>query len=346
MSSGSADEVSPDGVTGHHEGVVSTAADVAARARLSRAQVSNYFNNPQLVSSEAKERIGEAIEALGYVRNESARRLRVGSHQTVGLVVLDAWTPFFSEVAQAMEEGALRRGWQLHIANSARDAEREQRQLDYFEAQRVSGLVVVPQGDVVGRLERFAGQGAACVLVDPPADVVLPSTVGSVSVDHVHGGRLAGQHLLQRGCRRIGFVGDPQASRASAERFQGLQEACAGQVVTLYETPQLTLGAGTAAAAALLDQPAHARADGLLVGNDITAIGLMHALSVGGVAVPAAVAVVGYDGIALAAQLPVGLTSVEQPMAELAAEVMAMATREQALGQVVLTPRLQVRASA
>ena len=327
------------------------AEDVAALARLSRSQVSNYFNRPDLVSVEAKRRIRTAIEQLGYVRNEAARQLRAGTNEMLGLVLLDAWAPFFSEVAQAIEEQALHRGWQLQTANSARNEERERQQLDFFEAERVAGLIVVPQGDVLSRMQRLTGQGTSCVLIDPPRDPAVPDLVPSVTVDHRAGGRLAAAHLRERGATRVSFVGDPWTSRASRERLEGLQDGLGGREVRVIQTSDLALGHGTAAAGAILALPVRDRPDAVLVGNDITAIGLVHALLVGGVSVPRDMAVVGYDDIDLAAQVAVPLTTIRQPVDELAAAVTSMAIDRPfdlagPAAHLVLQPRLVVRASA
>jgi LacI family transcriptional regulator len=160
-------------------------SDVARRARLSRSQVSNYFNNPDLVSADARQRISAAIAELGYTRDEAASALRRGTTQMLGLLLLDGWAPYFAELSQAINDEAERRGWYLQVANSSRNENRELRHLNYFEAYRTRGIIVAPQGDISARLEQLTRRGMVCVLLDPPHNHPAPDAIPSVAVDHV-----------------------------------------------------------------------------------------------------------------------------------------------------------------
>src|SRR4051794_3627276 len=167
-----------------------TMIDVARRARLSRSQVSNYFNNPDLVSADARQRISAAIAELGYVRDEAASALRRGTTQMLGLLLLDGWAPYFAELSQAIDDEAERRGWYLQVANSSRNENREMRHLNYFEAYRPRGIIVAPQGDISAQLKQLTKRGMVCVLLDPPHNYPAPDAIPSVAVDHVTGGSL------------------------------------------------------------------------------------------------------------------------------------------------------------
>src|SRR5215217_3395562 len=161
------------------------ASDVARLAHLSRSQVSNYFNNPDLVSADARERISAAIAELGYVRDEAASALRRGTTQMLGLLLLDGWAPYFAELAQAIDDEADRHGWYLQVANSSRDENREMRHLNYFEAYRTRGIIVAPQGNISARLQQLTERGMVWVLLDPPSGHSAPASIPSVAVDHV-----------------------------------------------------------------------------------------------------------------------------------------------------------------
>lgn len=334
---------------------VARARDVARLANLSRSQVSNYFNNPDLVSAASKERIRSAIDDLGYVRNESARQLRVGSSNMLGLLLLDAWLPYFAEISRGVEDEAERRGWHLQFANSARDENRELRHLDFFQARQLQGIIIVPQGDVSDRLRHLADKGIACVLLDPPHHHPVPLSVPSIAVDHIAGGALAADHLVQRGGRQFAFVGHPRRSGHSADRLAGFQSKIntspSHDQVRVFETDDLTFGDGTQAASQILALPRAEWPDAVLAANDLTAFGLMHALSSHGVAVPGDVRIVGYDDIALAVQLATPLTTIRQPAAllgRLAADMVIEQIEgrsEQPLHRL-LQPELVVRASS
>lgn len=332
------------------------ASDVARLAALSRSQVSNYFNNPDLVSERAKDRIRGAIEQLGYVPDESARQLRVGSSRMIGLLVTDAWAPFFADVCRAVENEAIRLGWHLQVANSARDSERETKHLEFFQARRVQGLIVVPQADTSPRLLSLADRGVSSLLLDPPHHHPVPVTIPSVAVDHELGAALAADHLHDRSRRRFAFVGDAGRQRHSADRLTGFRRRLAelgqGDQLRVVETEDLSLGAGTWAAGELFRLPKDERPDAVFAGNDLTALGVMHAFSSHGLQVPGDVSVVGYDDIDLADQFAVPLTTIRQPTAELGARAAGLvidrigADLDAVAPHEVLQPTLVVRCSS
>ena len=113
--------------------------EVAAAAGVSVGTVSNVLNKPHLVAESTRDRVHAAIADLGFVRNESARQLRSGASRAIGLVVIDAGDPLFSDVARGVEEPLQEAGGVVLLGNSAGDGEREKRYLELFEEQRVRG---------------------------------------------------------------------------------------------------------------------------------------------------------------------------------------------------------------
>lgn len=329
-------------------------SDVARRARLSRSQVSNYFNNPDLVSAGARQRISAAIAELGYVRDEAASALRRGTTQMLGLLLLDGWAPYFAELSQAIDDEAERRGWYLQVANSSRNENREMRHLNYFQAYRTRGIIVAPQGDISAHLEQLTKRGMVCVLLDPPQNHPAPDAIPSVAVDHVNGGSLAAQHLLDRGSRRFAFVGNT-AQKHSQDRLAGftttIRQSRPDLVVDVIETADLTVGAATPAADHIVRLPAAERPDGLLAANDLLAIGLLHALTNAGLQVPRDIRLVGYDDIDMAAELAAPLSTVRQPIEQLGTTAVRLVIeqidgpRSGEAPHVVLQPELIVRST-
>src|SRR5690349_17074516 len=118
--------------------------EVAQRAGVSLGTVSNVLNRPDAVSEATRRRVLDAIEALGYVRNDSARQLRAGHSRTVAIVVLDIANPFFADVVQGAEQVLEQAGAMLIVCNSGQDAAREGRHLDVLEEQRVQGILFTP----------------------------------------------------------------------------------------------------------------------------------------------------------------------------------------------------------
>src|SRR3954465_12629495 len=110
--------------------------DVAARAGVSLGTVSNVLNRPDRVSAATRARVEQAMAELGFVRNESARQLRAGTSRTLAYVMLDASNPFFTDVAQGIEDAAEADELSLFICNSATSEQREHAHLEHLQQQR------------------------------------------------------------------------------------------------------------------------------------------------------------------------------------------------------------------
>ncbi|MGI5490060.1 LacI family DNA-binding transcriptional regulator [Microtetraspora malaysiensis] len=326
--------------------------DVAAAASVSVGTVSNVLNNPDKVAPATVERVLSAIEELGFVRNDAARQLRAGRSRSIGLVVLDVRNPFFTEVARGAEERAAAEGLTVLLGNSGANSAREAAYLDLFEEQRVHGLLITPLDEELARLERLRRRGTPVVLVDRQAP---PRSFSSVAVDDVAGGFLAAQHLLERGRRRIAFVGGPLGIRQVSDRLEGARRAVAevvGAAIEVFPTESLTVLEGRAAGEALQTRAPAKRPDAVFAANDLLAMGLLQALMLRGkLRVPEDMALIGYDDIDFAATAIVPFSSIRQPAALLGQTAVDLLLQE-ASGrgmkeprQVVFRPELVERAS-
>lgn len=285
--------------------------DVAALAGVSSSTVSNYLNHPHVLRASSREKVRAAIEELGYVPNESARQLRAGSSTALALILLDAWLPYFHELSRGVEDITREAGWSLFFSNSNRDGAQESRNLDMFEAHRVQGIIIYPFGDVVPRLETLADRGIRSVVVGP----IPPSTkVASVLFDDVGGGRLAGEHLLSIGRRRVMFLGSPTVSQSN-DRLAGLRQAVEGTdaAIEVLDVDHLTTDDGMTAGARIAALPSAELPDAIFAANDMVALGVLTQLVRHGIRVPDDVAIIGFDDVAQAHQGVVPLTSVRQP---------------------------------
>jgi len=191
--------------------------EVARRAGVSLGTVSNVLNRPHIVAPATRRRVQSAIEELGFVRNEAARRLRAGRSNTIGLLVLDVANPFFTDVAHGVESLADEHGSTVMLCNSGDNAARERRYLDQLEELRVLGVLITPVEGISPRLEQLIDRGTPVVLVD--RDNGLDTC--AVAVDNVLGGRLATNHLIEQGHRRLAFVGGPLSLQQVSDRHAG-----------------------------------------------------------------------------------------------------------------------------
>jgi len=323
--------------------------DVAVHAGVSVGTVSNALNHPDKVSPATLARIEASIHTLGFVRNDAARQLRLGYSQAIGLIVLDGGNPFFTALSQGAEERASEAGLSVLVGNSAQQADRQQQYLDLFEQQRVRGVLLSPVDSNDAAVARLRQRGIPTILVDAESgDAALPS----VSVDDVAGGRLAMEHLLSIGRRRIGVLAGPVSLQQVHDRLEGARQAIASHPAAQLEVIEcagLTVLDGRAAGSAILERAPEDRPDAILAANDLLAVGAMQALVVTGrLRVPDDVAIIGYDDIDFAAATVVPLSSIRQPASALgrtAIELLLEAERGESPRSVRFTPELIVRES-
>lgn len=326
--------------------------DVAERAGVSVATVSNALNRPDRVSAGTRNRVRAAIDELGYVRSESARQLRAGHSRLLALLVLDIGNPFFVDVARGVETAAQQQQLGVMLCNSGQDAASESLYLSLFAEQRVRGVLVTPADVGSANLEALRRQGIPAVLVDRKIDSEVSC---SVSVDDVAGAALAVRHLAEQGHERIGYVSGPAQLPQVRDRHEGALLAmreCGldDDALSVIEVPALDVPSGRDAGSRLLGR--RERPTAVFCANDLLALGLLQALFAAGVRVPEDVALVGYDDIEFAAAAAVPLTSVRQPAFRIghkAAELLLAETGdggEHTHQQVVYEPELVVRRSS
>ncbi|MEE6274338.1 LacI family DNA-binding transcriptional regulator [Georgenia sp. MJ206] len=332
-----------------HGGHRATIADVARRAAVSVGTVSNVLNRPDRVAPATLSRVRAAIEELDFVRNASARQLREGRVRAVGAVVLDIANPFFTEMSRGIEDRLSRDDYTLMLCSSDEDPGREARYLQLFAEQGVEGILVTPSRRTLDNLARIRKRGTDVVLLDHMSPL---DDLASVAVDDVAGGRLAVDHLLAHGHRRIGFLNGPLSIRQCVDRrdgvVAGLLAAGLDPEEHLVEVGMDSLNANSGAKAMddLLSAPGP-RPTATFCVNDLTALGAMRRLRQLSISVPDQMAVVGYDDVQFAAELTTPLTSVRQPMHEIgwtAADLLL--NKGDGAPHVVFQPTLVVRGSS
>ncbi|MBE8516030.1 LacI family DNA-binding transcriptional regulator [Amycolatopsis sp. H6(2020)] len=326
--------------------------EVAAAAGVSLGTVSNVLNWPDRVSPATRAKVKAAMAELRFVRNETARHLRVGQSRVLAYVMLDGRNPFFTDVAAGMEDTADEADLSLFLCNSSNLAAREADYLRRLEQQRVQGILITPVDPASPLLDEIAWRGTPLVVVDRTR---VSDSHCSVAVDDVAGGEIAVRHLLEQGHERIAFVGGRLGIGQVRDRREGalraLQAAGLGpdHLVDLT-TSQMAVADGGNAGRRLAGLPASTRPTAAFCANDLLALGLLQTCAALGLRVPDDLAIVGYDDIEFAAAATVPLTSVRQPRHRLgrtAAELLLQETHDPTHRhqQVTFTPELVVRAS-
>ena len=298
-----------------------TRDDVAKVAGVSTAVVSYVVNNgPRPVARATAARVREAMDLLGYLPNASARALRRGTTETLGLVLADPVNPFFAEYTAELVRAASAQGKRLLIADVLEEGA-ELAILEELVARRVDGLLLAT-GMVSPARSRFLATAAIpTVFISSAERVPGARTVGS---DARAAAEILVDHLVRHGRRRIGLVigtggfGDPdprQVGWRHAQRLAGLNE---GPSVTVPFSRQ---GGYTGAAALLAQDPG---LEAVFASNDLQAIGLVRALHERGIRIPEDVAVVSFDGTQESEFCWPPLTVARQPLPELAAAALSL----------------------
>lgn len=327
--------------------------DVAKLAGVSLGTVSNVLNYPERVREATVKKVQKAIDQLGFVRNDAARQLKAGKSKALGLVVLDAANPFFGEIAKGAEIAAERDDYQILLGNSGSDVNREAAYLKMFQEQRLSGVLLTPSENPVDVLSQLRSSGTEVVVVDR----TMENTVCcSVAVDDVSGGRIAVEHLISTGRRRIAFVGGSLDIHQVADRYQGAKDAVANEPncsLSIYHAKAQDVLSGREIGLQITDLPAAERPEAIFAANDLLAVGLLQAFALqNSVSVPDEIAIIGYDDIDFAKAAVVPLSSIKQPAQLLGSTALEMLIDEINEGiehthrQVTFQPELVVRESS
>jgi LacI family transcriptional regulator len=197
--------------------------DVAALAGVSTMTVSRTLHDDPRITDDTKKRVRAALSELGYVRNDTARNLRIGRGAgAVGLVIGNLANPFYSQLALGIGQAVEQHGLTVMLVNAGGDPQREARLVNDLLSRGVEGIVIAPEGDDHRHLGPGPMHGTPVVFVARP-----PSGIAAdcVLVDDFAGTKDATGRLIARGHTNIAFVGLPPRLWAGAERLRGFHAA-------------------------------------------------------------------------------------------------------------------------
>lgn len=323
-----------------------TICDVARAASVAPSTVSHFLNGTAPVSEATAARIRQAIQALNYRPNMTARSLRLRRANAIGLLVPNIANPFFAEIARSIEHVAQRLGYQVFLCDCDEDPRREFSLLENLLARPVDGVLIISTQQPPPYLDRLSEAGVPVVFVDRGVD-----GRPSVTSDNFLGGVVAARHLLELGHRRIGLVVGSGHLANVTERVSGFMQELARNGVRIpdnwvLEGPQ-TMEAGRAVEL-LMNEPKPPTA--VFATNDIIAVGALYRLAQLGIRVPADVSVLGYDNIEITEFTIPPLSTVAQEKRLLGRKAVLALMRAMRTGvpgpiNVRIPPRLIVRSS-
>lgn len=307
-----------------------TIYQVAQEAGVSPSTVSNYLNGRRARMLPAtRDRIEQTIQRLDYRPNRAARQLRTGRIQVIGLVVPSVANPFWGTFARHLEGAALAEGYRVLLCNSERDPDRERGYIEELWHDGVRGVVLCSSLPSLDHLLPLLDRGLGLVAFDRTTQAGDPPSLVNISVDNVVGAELATTHLIELGHRRLAFVSGSLRSVNRKERYRGFCSAM--EKAGLEPCDALVWSGATAepfgdldaadlgrrAAAELMEHDDSPTA--IFAINDMTALGAYAGIRDAGLRVGRDVSVVGFDDVVLADLAAPALTTVRQPLPEMAA---------------------------
>jgi DNA-binding LacI/PurR family transcriptional regulator len=327
-------------------------ADIARLAGVHVSTVSRALSGSSLVERRVRETILAIAERHGYVVNRAARSLRTSRTHTLTVAIPLAHErgqaltdPFFTAMLGHLADEITRRGLALHLEKILPPMDDWLKNL--IAARRSDGIIVIGQSTEHAALERAAATYAPLVVWGGHLGKPRYCVVGT---DNVNGARMAVEHLLACGRRRIVFVGDPSIPeirlrcdgyKLALERApRGIARPC---IIKAHMTPE----AAYTAMKRCIDS--RAKFDAVVAATDIIAIGSMRALASSGYSIPGDVAIVGYDDIAMAAHVHPSLTTVRQDLARgagLLVDLLLRRIAKEHTESVILPAELVVRESS
>jgi DNA-binding LacI/PurR family transcriptional regulator len=291
--------------------------DVASRAGVSIATVSRAVNGISTVDPELARRVWKAVEEVGYLPNTQARALVSGRSRMLGLIVSEITNPFFPELVQEFENLAVAQGYEVLIGSTNYDPGRTESLIKRMLQRNVDGVAVMTFGIEEDLVQKLVDRGFPLVFVDAGPQL---ENIRVLKVNYGEGIRQAVQHLAALGHRQIGFISGPLRLRSAVARRDAFIKAMRELGLKVPKQHLVegdhTMEGGIAAMEKLAALSALPTA--VLCSNDMTAIGVLHALYRTTHKVPDDISVVGFDDIHLAQFMLPPLTTVQMSCKELA----------------------------
>ncbi len=325
-----------------------TISDVAKHMGVSRATVSRALSNAPGVGAALRQKIVDYADEIGYRPNSLAKSLSTGRMNTIGLIYGDVRNPFYADLTYYMQKAFDREGYAVMVFNSEYSVEKELEFIRMAEEFCLAGLVLFTAQTSMEKAN-FRDVGIPIVFVNRS---LAMEQYDCVLMDNFKAGYIAAMHLIKLGHKRIGMVKGNALSSASMLRYDGVEQALKNCGLSLREedvwSGDLKMPTGYGLAKRFFERTS--RPDGLVISNDMMALGFIDYCNEIGVKIPDEISIVSFDNIIFSGIHGIDLTTISQDvqtMGEKAAELMLgrIADPQGPCRKVILEPTLIVRKS-
>ena len=293
-----------------------TLKDVAQRAGVSRSAVSRTYTEGASVSDKTRAKVEKAADALGYSPNALASSLTTGRTKLIGLVSNNFHNPIFLEVFDRFTKGLQARGLRPLLVNLTDEVSPEN-SIRMLRAYSVDGVIVASSTLPASFAEGFKDAGVPVVhsfgrqSPNPKVDVL--------GIDNIQAGRLAAKTLIERGYKRLAFLGGPETATSTQDRLAGFAEVVLADpslTLSVSYAANYSFDAGRAEMSRLLtSNPAEA----YFCGDDVLSIGALSAIETAGLSVPDDIGIIGLNDMEMAGWANINLTTFRNPIKDIVA---------------------------
>ena len=299
---------------------MATLKDVAKESGLTVSTVSRILNNRGYISDNARQKVAAAMEELNYQPNEVARSLHRKSTNMVGLIVPHIRHPYFAEMISHLENQAYQKGYRILLFNSQKLHEREQEYIDMCTGNQVAGIILCS-----GTLEtkKFSKVNIPIITMERFRD----NGTASVECDNRQGGELAAEKLISCGCRNLLQVGNISNQPMPADtRAEGFRSVCERENVSFVEVSVQEAQYYNMRYSEMLEDALqkYPDTDGIFASSDVIAAQALQACRKLHITVPDQMKIIGFDDMQIATITTPQLTTIHQPVREMAEIAVSM----------------------
>lgn len=309
---------------------MATLKDVAREAGLTVGTVSRVLNNRGYISGQTREKVYDVMKRLNYQPNEMARSLSKQKSNTIGVIVPHIVHPFFSKVISNLEQAAYNSQYRILLFNSKEKEEKEEEYIEACKSNRVAGVILCSGSFST---EKFKNLGFPLITIGR----FLDAGTAGIECDNYSGGVLAAEHLIGRGCKCLLHIGGVNEQPMPADsRKAAFEEVCRRHGVEHY-----AVDPGQAfyddmnyypVIRSALEQYPHT--DGIFASSDVIAAQAIKVCCERNMEVPGQMKIVGYDDVMIASLMSPGITTIRQPVKEMAEAAISAVVRS-AAGEMV-----------